>query len=669
MSDLEKFKHCSTQVNLSPGEQSMIVDAGKELIPDADLAGKGRELFPHTTCKYGVLNAPELLAKVLSLYQPFTMTLGGVVAFDVSEHSEGAAPIVVEVKSPELEQLHQDIDLAMASKPDDFSYRPHLTLAYVLPESAKKFEGSQVLAGLQIKVTSIALSDPDGHQTEFPLGVEAAKVRKADDDSDADDMAEEINEAIAYEWEQLPTEIRHQLEEAFSVGLTKGVAELNVSDVAVISSLNQAAMDWAAERAAEMVGMKWGPDGTLIPNPDAKWQISETTRNDIRQIVKDAFADETKMADLESSIRDAGAFSESRAAMIAKTEVKFAQVGGNAEAWKQSGLVKKLAWLMSADHEIPCDCEDNEDEVVEFGEPFPSGDFYPPVHPRCVLGDTVIASCDRITAYYRRWFEGEVLAIKCFDGTEVSITPNHPVLTTHGWVAAGELAQGDELLKCSAERYVSFAKHPNDKLMPSVAEQVFSALLKSDSVTAIRVPSSTEDFHGDGTVDGEVSIVWPDGGLTSKRNAAGSEQLSESGLVRGDCRRALLNADSLSAEESLRFLDAADSIVRSARTSRPAVGGLSGGLSPTGVAERSDWQAGELESPSDRYASNADSLSNINARFASEITSVKIREISRSEWRGHVYNLGTQSGYYSANGLIIHNCECSVMAAVIEGLG
>jgi len=76
-----------------------------------------------------------------------------------------------------------------------------------------------------------------------------------------------------------------------------------------------------------------------------------------------------------------------------------------------------------------------------------------------------------------------------------------------------------------------------------------------------------------------------------------------------------------------------------------------------------------LESPSDRYASNADSLSNINARFASEITSVKIREISRSEWRGHVYNLGTQSGYYSANGLIIHNCECSVMAAVIEGLG
>ena len=171
--------------------------------------------------------------------------------------------------------------------------------------SAQKFEGSQILAGLQIKVTSIALCDLDGHQTEFPLGVEAAKVRKVDE-SDADDMADEINDAIAYEWEQLPTEIRHQLQEAFAVGLTKGVAELNVSDVAVISSLNQTAMDWAAERAAEMVGMKWSADGTLIPNPDAKWQISATTRDEIRSIVKDAFADETKMSDLEASIRDAG---------------------------------------------------------------------------------------------------------------------------------------------------------------------------------------------------------------------------------------------------------------------------------------------------------------------------------------------------------------------------
>jgi len=387
MTVLEKFKHASTQINLSPGEQTLVVDAGKELIPDEDLAGKGRELFPHVTCKYGVLNAPELLAKVLSLYQPFTMTLGGVVAFEVTEHSEGTTPIVVEVKSPELEMLHADIDASMGAKPDDFGYRPHCTLAYVTPESAKKYEGNQILAGLQINVKSIALTETDGNQTEFPLGEQAQKaallLKAGEDESDADDMADEINAAIAYEWEQLPVEVRHSLQEAFSAGLTKGVAELNVSDVATIDSLNQTAMDWAAERAAELVGMKFDADGTLIPNPNAKWVIADSTRDEIRRIVKEAFADETKMVDLEASIRDAGAFSESRAAMIARTEVKMAQVGGNFEAWKQSGMVKQLAWLLSDDHVEGCDCDDNEDAVVEFGEEFPSGDLYPPVHPHC----------------------------------------------------------------------------------------------------------------------------------------------------------------------------------------------------------------------------------------------------------------------------------------------
>jgi hypothetical protein len=382
-SELLKFKFCSTQVNLSPAEQSLVVDTGKQLIADSALAGKGRELFPHVTCKFGVLNAPELLASILALYQPFTMTLGGVVAFEVTEHSEGTAPIVVEVKSPDLEQLHKDIDLAMAAKLDDFTYRPHLTLAYVLPESAKQFEGSNILAGLQIQVKTIALSDPDGNQVEYPLGV--VKVRKADDDPEEyEKFAEEILEAIAYEWSQLPIEVRNSLQEAFSSGLSKGVAELNVSDVATINSLNQTAMDWAAERAAELVGMKWADDGQLVPNPNAKWQISETTRNEIRNLVKQAFADETKMADLEDAIRNAGAFSQARAYMIAKSEVKMAAVGGNYEAWKQSGMVKKLAWLLSADHEEPCACELNENAVVEFGQPFPSGAMLPgDDHPHC----------------------------------------------------------------------------------------------------------------------------------------------------------------------------------------------------------------------------------------------------------------------------------------------
>ena len=38
---LEKFKHCSTQVNLSPGEQSMVVDAGQAVDPRQRLGWQG----------------------------------------------------------------------------------------------------------------------------------------------------------------------------------------------------------------------------------------------------------------------------------------------------------------------------------------------------------------------------------------------------------------------------------------------------------------------------------------------------------------------------------------------------------------------------------------------------------------------------------------------------
>lgn len=34
--------------------------------------------------------------------------------------------------------------------------------------------------------------------------------------------------------------------------------------------------------AAEMVGMKYDAEGNLVPNPSAKWAISETTRDELR---------------------------------------------------------------------------------------------------------------------------------------------------------------------------------------------------------------------------------------------------------------------------------------------------------------------------------------------------------------------------------------------------
>ncbi len=218
-----------------------------------------------------------------------------------------------------------------------------------------------------------------------------ARIWKADDDSsdyDPSSYADSIYEEITSDWYDVPAQVRPSLEEAILSGINNGMLQLSLHDTKLISEANQIAMDYARDRAAELVGMKYDNEGNLVQNPDAEWAISDTTRDKIKRIVEQAFEGETKISDVAAKIQtalqedDASIFSDDRATMIAKTEVSNAQGGGNFQVWKKSGMVKSVRWTVSADE--PCDdCADNEDVVVDLGELFPSGDVMPPAHPSC----------------------------------------------------------------------------------------------------------------------------------------------------------------------------------------------------------------------------------------------------------------------------------------------
>jgi hypothetical protein len=204
--------------------------------------------------------------------------------------------------------------------------------------------------------------------------------------------AEEISNDIFEVYRELPPQIRPALEDAMLSGINTGILQLELHDTKLIAAANHIAADFASERAAELVGMKYDADGELVPNPNAEWAISDTTRDKIKRIVVEAFEGETKIGDVAAKIQEAlkvdeaGIFSDARAKTIANTEVANSQAGGNWEVWKRSGLVKSVRWQTS--NLEPCDeCEDNKNVEVDFGEAFPSGDILPPAHPncRCVL--------------------------------------------------------------------------------------------------------------------------------------------------------------------------------------------------------------------------------------------------------------------------------------------
>jgi len=156
--ELEKqHKHASTQIDLPPDAAEQVLAGGRDLIPDSDLMSHGRELHPHITVRYGVEDDADKLQAILKDFKPFEVTLGLVHVFPISTHSEDSNPVVIDVESPELIRLNAAIDAAMSAKQNDFEYHPHCTLAYVKPDAAKQYRGSDKFKGITFTVDAVTL--------------------------------------------------------------------------------------------------------------------------------------------------------------------------------------------------------------------------------------------------------------------------------------------------------------------------------------------------------------------------------------------------------------------------------------------------------------------------------------------------------------------------------
>jgi len=148
------------------------------------------------------------------------------------------------------------------------------------------------------------------------------------------------------------------------------------------------AVDYAASRGAELVGMRFDKDGNLIENPNAQWAINDYTRNTVQGLIKDASSLHWDVNKLADELEEAGPFSPERAMMIARTEISFAQNAGVLQAGREaraaSGVDIRKVWTVGPD---PCPlCQDAEAEgVIDLEEDFTdeSGDA-PPLHPNCM---------------------------------------------------------------------------------------------------------------------------------------------------------------------------------------------------------------------------------------------------------------------------------------------
>lgn len=261
-------------------------------------------------------------------------------------------------------------------------------------------------------------------------------------------------------------------------------------------------------------------------------QVNETTKEMIRQVITQALDESMGAYEASELLKERWlGLSTTRAERIARTEIIAASNHGTLVG--VSNVISPLnkVWISVIDNRTRgMEPRDKFNHVVMNGvsvprdEPFDvqgesmmfPGDSSMGASAantiQCFPGDTLVTPVGAVLTAYRSLYEGEVAVIKVAGGNEITVTPNHPVLTRRGWVAAGALNEGDKLLKAAALdglRTLANGTTLNIDNVPARIEEVFNAA--ANSGVTMRVNRLAVDFYGD-VPDSDVDIVHVNNG-------------------------------------------------------------------------------------------------------------------------------------------------------------
>ncbi len=362
-----------------------------------------------------------------------------------------------------------------------------------------------------------------------------------------------------------------------------------------------------------------------------------------------------------------------RAEMIARTELMQASNFGRYSAWEASekvGLVDPVTrkrWVTApkgSSYGPPCDECTAMAQSSRFNPPpwngsFPNGLSMPPAHPHCFVGGTVVDG-PPVVGSTARWFDGEGIKLTLGEGTVLTGTPNHPILTPQGWIALGSLREGMQVLRCRDRERTAASVDPHHYQEPTRIDNVVEAVGGPGGVPAREVPVSAPDFHGDGS-GSEVAVVRANGLLWDDVMAELGEPFSEDLLgnaaVLPSCFHAggvpvlAVDPHGFSALGGVGGLDVGTMLLRGAGSDHQDVGFFA----PTGL------DVIFQKDSSDDVAGNVQAVRDALLGFSSEVATDYVTRIERVSLHEPVYNVETIDGWYTANGVIVHNCRCTAV--------
>lgn len=270
---------------------------------------------------------------------------------------------------------------------------------------------------------------------------------------------------------------------------------------------------------------------------DRIWNTAQSAREDMRTLIADGIArgrDVVQVArDLEQYVNKgaatmAGDYPGMLARMgkrvpkdvcyealrLARSEMSMAFMEGTYASGRVNPAYKGVRWNLSGSHPLPDICDDLASADLYGLGPggYPAGDEPPYPHPNCVVAGTVVTG-PPVLASTTRWYEGDIVEIRTARGHNLTVTPNHPILTPDGWVAAGLLKAGGYVVSsggCHGDGLIAALSIvcPDYYQVPALIEDVAASTGKPGSMPPITVPVAAKDFHGDGK-GSEVCVIRP----------------------------------------------------------------------------------------------------------------------------------------------------------------
>jgi hypothetical protein len=365
-------------------------------------------------------------------------------------------------------------------------------------------------------------------------------------------------------------------------------------------------------------------------------------------------------------------------------------------------IIKGYQRVETLDGDTCLVCGADDGHVYGLDEPRPEL----PIHPDCLPGDALVSSGSRVAGVSKRKYKGDMFVIRTASGNEIRATPNHPILTRAGFVVAQGINLGDKLVCDAGIDRVQLIRE-NDNQVETSIENLFRSFFEAGEMASVEVPTSAEDFHGDG-IDNEIAVIAANRELLNEAYPECAKDSSESILVRR--RRAMATLESRTGGQlqfHFGFLAASRSFMSSARKSLAFLGACAVHALNLLFVRVAHGDAGLLECNSNIHAACPETLSNppdpyplivkiehffktrpylcksasgeckaprgeVTADSVLGYTSLacelihglagpvsfdKVVEIRKEYFSGHVYNLQSEDGYFIANHIITHNCR------------